>query len=73
MYVLCMYVCTRMYVQFSSNTDSEILLESTEYSPKPMDCCVNTGAGSHAVSLPWFFPGSEAGGGAGFRSWSRIC
>lgn len=35
-------------------------------------CGVSTRAGSHAASLPWFFPGSEAGGGAGFQSWSRI-
>lgn len=31
------------------------------------------GAGSDAGSLPWSFPSSEAGGGAGFQSWSRIC
>lgn len=34
---------------------------------------VRTGAGSDAGSLPWSFPSSEAGGGAGFQSWSRIC
>jgi hypothetical protein len=26
-----------------------------------------------AVSLPWFSPSSEAGGGAGFQSWSQTC
>lgn len=28
---------------------------------------------SSAVSLPWFSPGSEAGGGAGSRNWIQIC
>lgn len=35
--------------------------------------CLSTGADGHAFSSPWFFPGSGAGGGAGFQSWSRIC